>query len=74
MALAARDMPITRDMVAAWIEEARAAKRGKRTYVRQQIMAMDLEDPYVDVRARSDVKGARAHVADLIVEDLDSYA
>ena len=67
-------MPITRDMVAGWLDEAVAADVDKQDYVRDQITALDLPDPYVDVRNRSDVTGSKVHVVDLILEDLDSYA
>jgi hypothetical protein len=73
MAVNARDIPITREMVQDWIEEARAASVNRRQYVRNKINALNLDDPFIDVSQRDDIKGPRIHIADLFDLDFGSY-
>jgi hypothetical protein len=73
MAINANEVPITRDDVFQWIQEARDKKVGKEDYIRSQIDALELPDRAVDVSQRDDVQGAQIDVADLVVADLESY-
>jgi hypothetical protein len=73
MGVVARDIPITRDQVYAWIEEAKQQKKGKAAYIRQQVNALGLDDPQLDVSQRDDFKGDEVHIADVIIADLGSY-
>lgn len=73
MAVAARDIDVTREDVWLWLQEARKNHEDEEDYIRERIDALELPDPMVDTSARDDFSGSEVHIADLIVADLDSY-
>jgi len=73
MAIAAKDMPITREMVYDWCQEADQQDKDREAYMRQQVDKMDLEDRMVDTSQRDDYSADEVDIADLIAHDLPSY-
>lgn len=76
MALAPRDVPITRDNVVVWYRNwKRTRHMTKKTwavYLREKIEALDIEDHEVDTRAIEGF-GDVTHVVDMILADMESY-
>lgn len=76
MAVVPRDLPITREMVYQWLQDWKATPQPKPTrkqYFKDQIDALNLEDPYVDVSERDDIPAHRIHIKDLLEMDIGSY-
>jgi hypothetical protein len=76
VAVAPRDIAITREEVAAWLEEFDGQLRPTiklRTYLEGKIRDSELPDEMVDVSLRDDLPGNEVHVVDMILDDLDAY-
>jgi hypothetical protein len=75
MALAPRDVPITRDNVVQWYRNWRTShsKKTWEEYLRAKVDELDIEDRMVDTRAHDDLED-ETHVVDMILADMDSYA
>lgn len=77
MALAPRDIPITRTDVQGWLDtwkKSRSKKKGtKEEYVRARIAELKLPDEMVDTSGHGSGIGDETHIADLLLRDLGSY-
>jgi hypothetical protein len=72
MAMTAANTPITRDTVKGWLDAYKAyPPKGvsREDYIRRLVEGLELTDHMVE---RPD--GPDSHIADVIIEDLDSYA
>jgi hypothetical protein len=77
MALAAKDIPITREDVAKWLGDWAMVRKVNpdltvEDYIRRRVEELNLLDPTVDTSVLDDW-GEVTHVADLIIADLPSY-
>jgi hypothetical protein len=73
MAVAAKDIPITREMVYNWLVEADKTNQSPVFYIKQKINDLNLPDRMVDVSQRSDYSEDEVDIEVLITDDLDSY-
>lgn len=76
MAVAPRDIEITREEVYSWLQEYDGQVRPTKKlhdYLEAKIQAKNLPDEMVDVSQRDDFVGDEVHVVDTILEDLPSY-
>jgi hypothetical protein len=76
MALAPRDVPITRDNVVVWYRNWKRTKHmTKKTwseYLRWKIEGLDIEDREVNTEAMEGFSDT-THVVDMILADMKSY-
>jgi len=73
MALAARDIPVTREMVAQWIEAwDDDSDTTLEDWIRAKVAELDLEDEMVNTTAHDNLPD-EVHIADMIISDLPSY-
>lgn len=77
MALAPRDIPITREQVYLWMKNWPLVHEAQpdlsmRDYIAGQVQGLSLPDTTVDTAAMDDWEDY-THVADMIVADLPSY-
>lgn len=74
MALAPRDVPVTRDNVVQWHLNWRRShtKKDWPTYLREKIDALDIDDRMVITTAHEGL-GDETPIADMILADMDSY-
>jgi hypothetical protein len=77
MAISPRDIPITRDQVASWLEDWPAYKQDNpdhsiQDFIEAKVDELDLIDPNVDT-SQMEMWDDQTHVADMIVADLPSY-
>jgi len=77
VALAAKDIPITRADVQGWIEEWKdldhASDATLEDWIRGKVAELELGDPMVNTFAHEFMPD-ETHVADMIIADLESYA
>jgi hypothetical protein len=75
MALTARDIPITREMVFGWIDEFNKLEDPVdtlATWVHKKVNELELDDAMVNTFGHESLSD-ETHVADMIVADLPSY-
>lgn len=78
MALAPRDVPVTRDNVYQWLRNWRRASNSPNfnkdwpTYLREKVDALDIEDKMV-ITANHEDLGEETSIADMILMDMASY-
>jgi hypothetical protein len=76
VALAPRDIPITREAVDEWLAEydkLPADRPPLKEFIASKIDELNLEDPFVDVGPRDDFSGNEVHIADYLMEDIHTY-
>ena len=79
MALRAKDVPVTREMVAKWLEElakknlrAGAAQTKPETFIRAKLAKLELEEAMVDTSGHESLEDETSLLA-MILQDLPSY-
>lgn len=78
MALAPRDVPVTRDNVHQWLKAWRRASNNPaftktwEQYLREKVDALDIEDKMV-ITANHEDLGEETSIADMILMDMASY-
>jgi hypothetical protein len=76
MALRPRDVPLTREQVAAWVaayQASPAASRGNpKAFLAARLNALNLPDTMVNTSEHADL-GDQTSLLDMIISDLPSY-
>lgn len=75
MALAARDIALTRETFAQWLSEyeGKADRAELRSYIEGKLVDHSLDDVEVDTSQRTDLAPDAVALIDLIMDDLPSY-
>ena len=79
MALRAKDVPVTREMVLGWLEElaeknrgAGAAQTKPQNFLRAKLAKLDLDETMVDTSGHESLEDETSLLA-MILQDLPSY-
>lgn len=71
------DIPISRAQVQKWIKSwkrtSKVTRKPIEDYIRTQVDKLELDDPMVEKAGRNGETLEVSHIADLIIDDLESY-